>query len=267
MTVQRNYLYSLETSESRLARLQDQLTTGKLFVRPQDDPIGVERSIALRHHISINEQFLRNAQRASTWMSQIEQALDDTTKILNRAHELTLAAANAATPDDARAHTAMEIVQLREEILSISQRSMEGRLIFQGTLPVWRVGPGLDMAIDDVDGLRDLLSKIGNDLTALETQLKDSSLSELQDSLTVLTSSMDQVLSHRAANGARMNRLEMLDGKMTSLDIEYRRLLSDAEDVDLTQLLVNLRSAEAAYEAALGVGARLIQPTLLDYLR
>ncbi|HHW26946.1 MAG TPA: hypothetical protein GXX23_06355 [Firmicutes bacterium] len=263
-TVERNYLYSVNHAESKLAKLQDMVTTGMNYSKPQDDPIGVERSIALRHHIAINQQYLRNADRALAWMSQVEQALGDINQIINRAQDLAIQGETATTPDDARAYIAMEIHQLRDEVMSIAQRTMEGKSLLIGTMPVWKVGPGLTVTVNDLTGL---LNQLADDLLTLENGLSASDVSQIRAGRAALEVAADAVLSQRAENGARINRLEMLNGKMTSLDIEYKKLLSSSEDVDLSELLVRLQSAEAAYQAALAVGARLIQPTLLDYLK
>ena len=263
-SIERNFLYSVNHVESRLAKLQDMATTGMNFSKPQDDPIGVERSIALRHHISLNQQYLRNADRATSWMSQVEQSLGDINNIISRAQVLAIEGENATAPDDAKAYIAMEIHQLRDEVTSIAQRTMEGKSILTGTLPEWKVGPGLTITVNDLTGL---LGQLATDLTTLEAGLNAPDATQIRAARDGLAVAADAVLSERAENGARMNRLEMLNGKMTSLDLEYKRLLSNSEDVDLTELLIRLQSSEAAYQAALGIGARLIQPTLLDYLR
>ena len=52
---------------------------------------------------------------------------------------------------------------------------------------------------------------------------------------------------------------------MRAIDVKER--LSKVEDTDLAEALISLRSDEAAYQAALGVTARVIQPTLIDFLR
>lgn len=263
-SIERNYLYSVNHIESKLASLQDMATTGMNYSKPQDDPVGVERSVSLRHHISLNQQYLRNAERALSWMSQVEQSLGDVNDILGRAQVLAIEGENSTSPDDAKAYIAMEIHQLRDEVTSIAQRTMEGRSILVGTLPVWKVGPGLTITVNDLAGV---LNQLASDLATLENGLNTSDVAQICAAREGLAVASDAVLSKRAENGARMNRLEMLNGKMTSLDLEYKRLLSNSEDVDLTGLLIQLQSSEAAYQAALGIGARLIQPTLLDYLR
>ena len=42
---------------------------------------------------------------------------------------------------------------------------------------------------------------------------------------------------------------------------------SDAEDVDMADVIMYLKMAEAVYQAALSAGARVIQPSLMDFLR
>ena len=42
---------------------------------------------------------------------------------------------------------------------------------------------------------------------------------------------------------------------------------SNAEDVDFAEVIMNQKMAEAVYQASLAAGARIIQPTLMDFLR
>jgi flagellar hook-associated protein 3 FlgL len=50
-------------------------------------------------------------------------------------------------------------------------------------------------------------------------------------------------------------------------EINYTQMMSDAEDVDFAEVIMNQKMAEAVYQAALSAGARVIQPTLMDFLR
>ena len=78
---------------------------------------------------------------------------------------------------------------------------------------------------------------------------------------------LDSVLAHRPENGAKLRRLDILEEKAGDMDIEFQRLLSNVEEADLTEVIVKLMSQQMAYQTALAAGARLIQPSLLDYLR
>src|SRR6185312_13149978 len=51
----------------------------------------------------------------------------------------------------------------------------------------------------------------------------------------------------------------------SSVDLENQR--SSIEDLDLGRAILDLKSQELAYQAALGVTAKVLQPTLMDFLR
>ena len=85
LTMERNLLYNVSGAEQRLQRLQDMASSGKVFQRPQDDPVGVERAVALRDHAAKNNVYLRNLDKAKAWLENTEQALSELTTVLNRA--------------------------------------------------------------------------------------------------------------------------------------------------------------------------------------
>ncbi len=49
--------------------------------------------------------------------------------------------------------------------------------------------------------------------------------------------------------------------------MNFTELLSRMEDLDVASALVDLQEIENLYESVLAVGARVIQPTLMDFLR
>jgi flagellar hook-associated protein 3 len=77
---------------------------------------------------------------------------------------------------------------------------------------------------------------------------------------------MQDLLNSRAVVGAKVNRLETTDSRLTNLDYNFTTLLSETEDADLTQLVTDLSVQENSYNAALIAAAKIIQPSLLDFL-
>ena len=49
--------------------------------------------------------------------------------------------------------------------------------------------------------------------------------------------------------------------------LNVSKTLSDVEDIDLPQTITELQLQQTAYQAALAAGARVMQPSLLDFLR
>jgi len=67
--------------------------------------------------------------------------------------------------------------------------------------------------------------------------------------------------------GARMSRGELTQDRLELDKIVADTLLAENESVDEAKAIMLLRIAETVYSASLAVGARVIQPSLLDFLR
>lgn len=78
---------------------------------------------------------------------------------------------------------------------------------------------------------------------------------------------LNQALTARADIGSRMNRGEMMLNRIEGDIVNFRERQSDIEDVDMAEALTELMNEENVYNASLSVGARIIQPTLIDFLR
>ena len=82
-----------------------------------------------------------------------------------------------------------------------------------------------------------------------------------------LDKSLDYLLQRRAEIGARVARLEATDARLHSEHIHLREILSKIEDIDIAETITEYIMQENAYSAALSTGARMIQPSLIDFLR
>ncbi len=67
--------------------------------------------------------------------------------------------------------------------------------------------------------------------------------------------------------GSRMNRLELIQNRLENDEINYTKLLSANEDADYIDVIMRLNSAESIYQAALNMGAKIMQTSLADYVR
>jgi flagellar hook-associated protein 3 FlgL len=67
--------------------------------------------------------------------------------------------------------------------------------------------------------------------------------------------------------GAKLNRLEATENHWADFKLNITQMLSDTEDADMIKTVTDLASQEAAYQASLAASARIIQPSLIDFLR
>ena len=85
--------------------------------------------------------------------------------------------------------------------------------------------------------------------------------------ITDLQYAHNHLLTKVAEVGGRTNRLDLLSARYEQDAINYEQMRSDAEDADFAEVIIYQKMAEAVYQAALSAGARIIQPTLMDFLR
>ncbi len=87
------------------------------------------------------------------------------------------------------------------------------------------------------------------------------------DALAKLDEALDHLLRVRADVGARINRLQLAGARMHELELNVEELIGDNESVDIAAAIIDLKVSENSYRSALASGARIIQPSLLDFLR
>lgn len=89
----------------------------------------------------------------------------------------------------------------------------------------------------------------------------------INKSITKIDETMNNLLSVRANIGAKMNRLELTENRLESQNINFTNLLAENEEVNMAEAIMELKNSENVYRAALSIGAKVIQPTLVDFLR
>lgn len=111
------------------------------------------------------------------------------------------------------------------------------------------------------DRVLDHLRKISLDLRG------GNSLDLTTVDLENIRADLDQVLTVQSEVGAKVNRMEKGIDHLKSFEETITKLLSQVEDVDISQVIIDLKMQETAYQAALQAGSRIMQMSLLDYLR
>jgi len=104
-------------------------------------------------------------------------------------------------------------------------------------------------------------------LKDLEDDLKNSNTDQIQDRIGELDTALSVTTENRAKIGAKINRLDMTESKLEEEKIQSEELLSKNEDVDIAKTITDLKMQESVYRASLASGARVMQPTLVDFLQ
>lgn len=78
---------------------------------------------------------------------------------------------------------------------------------------------------------------------------------------------LDRATTARSEIGAKVNRLDLVLERIADDNVNFTKLLSEVEDADIAEVYMNFLAQENVYRSSLAIGARVIQPSLLDYLR
>jgi flagellar hook-associated protein 3 FlgL len=104
-------------------------------------------------------------------------------------------------------------------------------------------------------------------LDRIQADLNSGNTSNLQNQdLTDLDSAMDSIQSGRSNVGAVQNRMQTQLSRLKDAEVNVSDLLSKTEDADMAKTMVNFTMTQTVYQAALQAGAKVIQPTLMDFL-
>jgi flagellar hook-associated protein 3 FlgL len=78
---------------------------------------------------------------------------------------------------------------------------------------------------------------------------------------------MDNLLKYLAHIGAKQNRMEQAAKKSEYEKVNVMEILAKNEGIDYPETIMNFKWLESVHQYALSVGARIIRPTLMDFLR
>ena len=121
-------------AQARLAKIQDQVSTGKKFQTASDDPIGATRYAGLQRKLADNAQYGRNSNVIEGRLSYEEQTLADVTSMLQSVRDTALSGMNATLSQDERNTLAIQVRQNLASLMDMTNRKdSNGEYLFAGT--------------------------------------------------------------------------------------------------------------------------------------
>ncbi len=101
----------------------------------------------------------------------------------------------------------------------------------------------------------------------LEISLRTNDKESIQDSLDRLDQALSQVVMARAEAGSRVSALNNIFDSLQQARVDNQISISQLEDVDIFSVVSDMNRAENTLQATLATSGKLIQPSLLDFLR
>lgn len=300
----RNFLNNLYTNSKRLDSLQRQMSSNKKINRFSDDPIGQFRSLEIRAKIDKIGQYTRNINDAKSWLLQTETSVMELNEVVKTVYDNVLDVSNDTKSELERSIVANNLKELKEQIFQILNATYGDKYIFGGynttKKPLVQSGSDIlynginliDATAEEIDNIRSQklnyevakASYINVSVNAADVlgtgqdnlfKMLDELIEGLNNGEPVsyfssfnekIKSSQDNILNVITEVGGRVNRLEFLEERYAIDELNYLSIKSSIEDIDMAEVITSLEMAKSVYNAALAVGASIIQPSLVNFL-
>lgn len=283
-------LRRLQNRLERYERAQMQLSTGKVVNRPSDDPSQASRGLVLRAALRSREQETRAITDATAMVNRADGELQSAQSLLQRIRELTVRGATDLGQTERNA-IAEEIGQLQQNLLGVANTRHAGRPLFAGfssnDAVAFQAGAWtyqgdngqvmrrltdadrvpVNVRAEDVFGFGGGGTDTFTALDNLQTALRNGDTAAIQNGLNDIDAGMDRLNEALATLGAVGNRVEAARRRNEDAQLDLRTQLSDVEDLDIAEGIMNLQIEEVAYQATLQALGRSLPDTLVSFLR
>ncbi len=280
----------------KMMKLQTELSTQKRINKPSDDPIGSAKLLNLRSNNKNINQFKESANTSKIFLNYSDTALAELSDIVLSLKELAISQSSSASANEStRKAIAGEIEQLYNQTLSVANRKFGNRYIFGGystikppfdsygnyfgdngnikleinegtylpiNVPGSKIFYGMDVNNGEMQGenIFDIIKVMHDGLMTNDTKI-------IQTCMERFDKFYEQVIEVRATIGARSKTIDGYKEGLEKSSIDNVALKSEIEDADIVRAASELKKEETILSASLNVSNRLLQPSLMDFLR
>ncbi len=278
---------NIQSSAARLYQLDQEASTGIAISKPSDDPAGTAQLLQIQQTLARNTQYQRNAADGTAWLSTAGGALSSANTALTQLRDLVVQAANTATASPTSQQAAAQQMQaIKQTLLSLANTQYQGRSVFAGTSDASaaftasyaftgtagssvqrRVGTDSTVRVD-VDG-SSVFGSGGSSIFSLIDSLSAAVTSggNVGSQLGAIDTYLTNVQNAESTVGTAQNQMTAATTALTNQSTQLQASQTGLQDVDSAQVILEMQTQQVAYQTALAVTAKSIQPTLMDYLK
>jgi flagellar hook-associated protein 3 FlgL len=289
------FLNSLNRISDRMTQAQQRISTGLKITQVSDAPDSISLLLQAQASLGSTEQTLSNLGRVKTEVDTGEQALQNAVSLFDQVQTLG-AQGNTDTQTAAgRADIAQQLDSILQQYVGLAGTAVEGRYIFSGdsdqqapyTYTVGAANPvsaylgsnstrlvqhpnGTTFSValtaqqifDSTDPTTNVFASIQN----LSAALRANDSAAIQIAADGLSKVGEYLNSELAAYGNTQNKVTEATNFGQTLQVQLQTQISNLQDADLTQAILDLTQGQTQQQAALQSRARLPRTTLFDYL-
>ncbi|RPJ41879.1 MAG: flagellar hook-associated protein 3 [Deltaproteobacteria bacterium] len=282
----------LLTLADQLNRSEEKVATGRNMNRPSDNPVGLVSALGLRNSLSRLEQYQRNMDMGKIWLDLSSTAIEQAGKVAQQAQAIALNLQDGTQSAEMRSTLANEVGLLLDQAVSLGNTQLAGKYIFAGyntnTQPFTKTQIGGSDAVQYNGDGNDFQIQVGpqesleigkngqelfidsdffDSLIRLKQAIENNDPTAIQQEATRLQGVEDFFNAQVSDIGIRQSRILEKQDILKGLKLNFQNQIDDLENADMTQAILEVQERQNAYEVALAASSKIMEVSLLDYLR
>ncbi|HBG5345479.1 TPA: flagellar hook-associated protein FlgL [Clostridioides difficile] len=300
-----SYLNSLQDNLQRLDKVNRQINTTKEINKLSDNPYKAIKILNSKSEIKTMETYIENCKDTADWLETTDTSLDQLGNLLADIKKGLVSSGNGSYSDDEIKTISNSTNEKMKEIANALNATHEGKYIFSGsntgTPPVecvenadgsvsLKFNTNLNLnklndslSVDVAQGIsvdyNVKLSSLGFDptktdpfekLNNISKKLANPSDANIKELTTTCLGDMENLIDNtvnvRSIYGTKANTVDAMKEKNDESLIQLKDVLSQNDEIDYGEKLVQLKAAELTYQASLQTGGKLFNVSILDYI-
>jgi len=304
MRISTNTIYSegisrISTIQTQQVKLQEQISTGKRFNSPSEDPIAAARALDITYAMNVNKSYADTRKTAENYLTTLEGSLQNVTDLMTSVQSTLVGAGNGALSNLERGFKANELQGQLDALIGIANtQDASGKYMYGGfqtdVKPFTPTATGATyngnnnqtllqvdsqrfMAINESGsnvfqaGGTDVFAALTDMITLLNTPITDAATSTtfrngLATAISKMKSGVDNVLNVRAKVGSNLQELDKINDSGSALDLQYQTALSEIQDLDYAKALSDVAKYDTIMQAAQKTFGTTTQLSLFDFM-
>jgi len=288
LAVIKNLIDNIDKTREKINDVQLKIATGKEINTVSDDPYIANSIMNLRTMISRNKQFQKNIDDAIDLLTATGDALDNFINTLIEIKSLLVEVSNSAREPDYDSY-ANRLGELFKQMLDSANTNFKGKYIFNGTntkVKPFSYNEKNDLLLSDLSGgeikfeVNDgIYEKVnftaeelfgGREIFDLVLEIKNSLKNKIKPDISLFQrfdELFENIVSNSSGVGALMNRFNLLRKQIEKQNLILTELLSIRQDTDMAQQAISLQKGQLILESAYMLAGKIIQKSIIDYLR
>lgn len=284
-------------TEAMLQR-QEQVASQKRINRPSDDPIGIGRVLTGRSMLAAIDQYAENIAQGKTRIETTDQTLEMAGDLVRQARRTAEEKSGAEISAEERELAAGQIKEIYDQVMQLANSKHAGRYMFGGhevdvppftrdddyaasyngdagsfRIPIAaQVEVGIDadgrnFFMDTTVGGVDIFAELKNLIDGLEETDLEAGSAAIRATVDPLQNAEVQIRNKRSELAPKLYRLQATGEHWANFKVRVQDAIGRDEEADVVRAALELTQLKTAYETSMAAAAKIIQPSLVNFLR